>query len=117
MKDAMQVFLEAAKLPKHNLPASSRYYPIGTALMEGVRGENIIYLKRRFIPSPDYYFSLQKHWVKEGERLDNITAQYLGDPEQFWQFADANSAMRAEELTEEQGKSLRIPQSYGLPGF
>ena len=41
----------------------------------------------------------------QGDRLDNITAKYLGDPEQFWRMCDANGAMRPEELTETIGST------------
>jgi nucleoid-associated protein YgaU len=52
---------------------------------------------------------LAEHMVTEGERLDQITARYLGDPEQFWRVADANNAMRPDDLTAEVGRTLRIP--------
>jgi hypothetical protein len=58
---------------------------------------------------------VQEHSVAEGERLDNITAQYLGDPEQFWRLCDANDAMRPEELTETVGRRLRITLPEGIP--
>ena len=114
MTDPFQSLLLAANLPKHNLPLTSRYYYTETALMDGPDSEPIIYLRRRFVPPPGLYFSQQAHKVIQGERLDNITAQYLGDPEQFWQLADANLAMRPEELTEESGRLLKIPQGTGL---
>ena len=44
-----------------------------------------------------------------GDRLDNITANYLGDPEQFWLLCDANNAMHPDELTAQIGQKLRIP--------
>jgi hypothetical protein len=59
---------------------------------------------------------LQLHTVTEGERLDNITARYLGDPEQFWRVCDANNAMRPEELTETIGRKLRITLPEGITG-
>ena len=37
----------------------------------------------------------------QGDRLDNIAARYLGDPEQFWRICDANGAMRPDELTDD----------------
>jgi hypothetical protein len=114
MTDPFQSLLFAANLPKHNLPLTSRYYHTETALMDGPDGEPIIYLRRRLVPPPEWYLSQQAHLVTQGERLDNITAQYLGDPEQFWQVADANLAMHPEELTEESGRLLRIPQGAGL---
>ena len=50
------------------------------------------------------------------ERLDNITAKYMDDPEAFWRIADANAAMRPEELTETIGRRLRITLPEGIPG-
>ena len=52
--------------------------------------------------------------MTEGERLDNITAHFLGDPEQFWRVCDGNGAIRPEELTETIGRKLRIklPRGY-----
>jgi hypothetical protein len=58
---------------------------------------------------------LQEHVVTQGERLDNITALYLGDPEQFWRLCDANAAMQPEEL-EEISRRLRITLPEGVPG-
>jgi hypothetical protein len=51
---------------------------------------------------------IAEHTVTQGERLDNITARYLSDPEQFWRVCDDNNAMRPDELTEEIGRRLRI---------
>jgi hypothetical protein len=46
--------------------------------------------------------------VTQGERLDNITARYLGDPLQFWRLCDANGALDPEELTDETGRTIAI---------
>jgi hypothetical protein len=100
-----------------NFPATSRYYSIETATLKTPDGRTVIYLRRRFLPSPDRFALLQEHTVKQGERLDNITAHYLGDPEQFWQLCDANRAMRPDELTETIGRRLRITLPEGIPGM
>jgi len=60
---------------------------------------------------------LQEHTVIEGERLDNITAQHLGDPEQFWRVCDANNAIRPTELTDSPGRRIRITLPEGIQGF
>ena len=52
----------------------------------------------------------------QGDRLDNITAKYLGDPEQFWRMCDANGAIRPDELTETIGNTIRITLPQGIPG-
>ncbi|RPI88962.1 MAG: LysM domain-containing protein, partial [Planctomycetaceae bacterium] len=48
------------------------------------------------------------HLVTEGDRLDNITARYLGDPTQFWRVCDANLVLLPDELSDEPGESIRI---------
>jgi hypothetical protein len=89
-------------------PVTSRYHSIETAKWTTADGREIAYLRRRFVP-PATTAVLAEHAVAEGERLDNITAQYLGDPEQFWRLCDANLAMHPRELTAEIGRRLRIP--------
>ena len=75
-------------------PPNSRYSGIATATLEKPNGDQVIYLKRRFVPSPVLFALLQEHMVTEGERLDHIAAHYLGDAELFWRLCDANSALR-----------------------
>ena len=55
--------------------------------------------------------------MTEGERLDNLAAQYIGDSELFWRICDANRAMRPAELTETLGRLLRITLPEGIPGM
>ena len=102
--------------PNLNFPMTSRYYMTETSVLETPDGRQITYLCRRFLPSPDRFSLLQEHKVVQGERLDHITAQYLGDPEQFWRVADPNLAMHPDELTEETGRVLRITLPEGIPG-
>ncbi|HEY9735412.1 MAG TPA: LysM domain-containing protein [Trichocoleus sp.] len=73
-------------------PRTSRYAQNETAQLTTTDGRQIVYLRRRFLPKtvPP---TQAEHTVVEGDRLDNITAQYLGDPEQFWRICDANRAM------------------------
>jgi hypothetical protein len=100
----------------YNFPPTSRYYGIETATLEMPDGRVVVYLRRRFVPSPDRFALLQEHTVTQGERLDNITAHYLGDPEQFWRVADANRAMDPNDLTRVIGRRLRITLPEGIPG-
>jgi hypothetical protein len=97
-------------------PPTSRYYGIETATLESVNGDKTVYLKRRFVPAPERFSLLLVHGVRQAERLDNIAAQYLGDPEQFWRLCDANRALRPDELTERPGSTLRITLPEGIPG-
>lgn len=100
----------------YNFPPTSRYYGIETATLKSADGQIEVYLRRRFLPSPERFALLLEHTVADGERLDNIAAKYMDDPEAFWRIADANSAMRPEELTETIGRSLRITLPEGIPG-
>lgn len=97
-------------------PANSRYHGIDTATLRTPDGRTVVYLRRRFIPPPERFALIQEHTVTEGDRLDNIAAQYLGDPEQFWRICDANAALRPDELVEIVGRLIRITQPEGIPG-
>ncbi|HEX5724714.1 MAG TPA: hypothetical protein VFX98_04565, partial [Longimicrobiaceae bacterium] len=78
-------------------------------------GRIVAYLRRRFVPPPERFALLHEHRVQQGERLDVLTARYLGDPEQFWRLCDANAALRPAEL-EEEGRTVRITLPAGVPG-
>ena len=113
--DPLQAVFEINR--KANLfPPNSRYHAIDTATLETVDGRPVTYLRRRFVPPPSLFALLQEHSVTDGDRLDNLAAQYLGDAEQFWRLCDANAAMRPNELTEDPGRILRITLPEGLPG-
>jgi hypothetical protein len=96
-------------------PITSRYYNVKTAKLVDEQGREIVYLRRRFIAPPERFALLTEHVVTEGERLDNITFKYLGDPEQFWRICDSNGAVRPDELTETIGRRLRITLPEGIP--
>lgn len=98
------------------LPPTSRYFAVGTATRVTRDGEEILYLRRRFAPHPEQLAPLGEHVVALGDRLDNVAAEHLADPEQFWRIADANRALRPEELVEHVGRRLRITLPDGVPG-
>jgi hypothetical protein len=95
---------------------TSRYNSVETTQLVTPDGKTIVYLRRRRIAQPEAFFTLQEHQVIEGERLDNITSQFLGDPEQFWRLCDANNAMEPNELTDTAGRIIRITLPEGIPG-
>lgn len=90
-------------------PPSSRYHNIETAKLVTADGREVVYLRRRLLPDLRTIVVLTEHTIAEGDRLDNVTAQYLGDPEQFWRLGDANQEMRPDDLTTEVGRRVRIP--------
>lgn len=94
----------------------SRYAGTGTATLELAGGGAVVYLQRRFVPAPERFALLQWHTVRDGERIDQVAAQYLGDPEQFWRVCDANRAMLPAWLLAMPGGRLRITLPEGMPG-
>jgi lipopolysaccharide/colanic/teichoic acid biosynthesis glycosyltransferase len=114
--DPVQAMLAQTALQRTLFAPTSRYYGLDTASLTAGDGRPIIYIVRRFVPSADKFQLLQFHTVTQDERLDNVTARYLGDPELFWRLADANSAMRPEELVEKVGRKLRITLPQGITG-
>jgi hypothetical protein len=80
--------------------------PDGTGRLREVR-----YLRRRFPPPPSTLSTLAEHPITQGDRLDLVTARYLGDPTQFWRVCDANLVIHPDELVARDriGEQLRIP--------
>lgn len=90
---------------------TSRYFNLETKTINVPDSEDgtreIRYVRRRTIPSAESLTTLVEHTVAQGERLDQTTARYLGDPTQFWRVCDANNVLQPEEL-EETGRVIKI---------
>lgn len=112
----IQALLAQTSLQRNLFNSTSRYYGVDTETLTAADGTTIIYLKRRFLPAMDSFQLLQLHSVVQGERLDNIAASLLGDPELFWRIADANGAMRPEDLVSVVGRRLKITLPQGISG-
>jgi hypothetical protein len=110
----LQALLQGGEPSANTFPPNSRYHGIATATMAAPDGRTIVYLLRRFVPAPERFALLQEHTVTQGDRLDNLAAQYFGDPEQFWRLCDANAALRPQELTEIIGRWIRITLPEGM---
>jgi hypothetical protein len=116
MIDPLQALLQPIPLRQTLFPPNSRYHGIDIATLPLPDGRPVAYLRRRIVPPPERFALLQEHTVVAGDRLDNLSGHYLGDPEQFWRLADANRALRPEALTETPGRRLRITLPEGIPG-
>jgi hypothetical protein len=112
---ALQTLLAGAGLKASVFPPNSRYAGLDVATFQRPDGTSLVYVRRRFIAPPERFALLQEHVVVEGERLDNLAALYVGDPEQFWRLCDANAVLIPEEL-EAPGRVLRITLPDGMPG-
>ncbi len=101
----------AAQTPR--FAPNSRYNGVPTLTFVLPDGRSVAYLARRFIPEP----LATREWpVVQGDRLDLIAARLLGDPEQWWKQADANVTLKADELTDEPGRRLRVVAPDGFVG-
>lgn len=91
---------------------NSRYFNVETVKMTATGSDGqprvVAYKRRRFIAPSAGTVTLVEHTVTRGDRLDLITARYLGDPTQFWRVCDANDVLSPEELTREVGIRIRI---------
>src|SRR5258707_15230099 len=90
---------------------ASRYYKTeqGTLMLRADDGQlrEVRFVRRRFIPAAEGAVTLAEYTVAQGDRLDNLTARFFGDPTQFWQLCDANGVLLPEEL-EAAGRVIRI---------
>ncbi len=116
MSDPLQSLLGMGAVKTNPFPPNSRYRDIQTATLETTDGRITIYLRRRWVPPPERFTLLQEYTVMQGDRLDNLAARLIGDPELFWQLCDSNGAMKPDELTETPGRKLRITLPEGIPG-
>ena len=113
-RDPLAALLAAQGPASRAFPPTSRYHALGTRTLATGAG-TAVYLERRFVPPPERFADHAVHVVVQGERLDHVAARRLGDPEQFWQLADANRALQPEELTAEVGRRLRVTLPAGIP--
>ena len=116
MIDPIQAFMQANSLVAPLFPPESRYHGLAAVQVTQPDGTVIAYLKRRFVLPPENFSVVQQHTVVQGDRVDNLAAQYLGDPELYWRLCDANRAVRPDELTETPGTTLVITLPEGVPG-
>ena len=84
----------------------SRYATIADAIYRRADGTLVKYKVLRITPDSR---SIQNHLVAQGDRLDLVSFQHYGDPEQFWRICDGSDALRPDDLTDEIGARIRIP--------
>ena len=113
---ALEALLGGAAAGQQAFPPNSRYHGVATGVHVRPDGRTVAYLLRRRVPPPEAFADVGAHVVVQGERLDHLAARYYGDPELFWRLADANGALRPEELVETPGRRLRITLPEGIPG-
>jgi len=113
MNDPIEHLRQAGMLNNSPFSPTSRYHETPLARLERDGADPVPYVRRRFIPQPEDFVEVGRHAVREGDRIDLLAAEHLGDPELYWQIADANGAMDPASLTVEPGRrfSITIPAS------
>ena len=114
--NSLMAMLAPLGLAAHAYAQNSRYYGVATKKATTADGRVVSCLARRVLPPPAAFATLQLVTLRDGDRLDRLAAQYLGDPLLFWRLCDANGVLRPGELTETAGTSLRITLPAGIPG-
>lgn len=96
----------------------SRYYGLETTILERPGRQPVVHVRRRLLPRDPPVSVLAEHVVRQGDRIDNVTARYLADPEQYWRICDANGADRPPDLTAEDrlGAVVVVPVPEGGVG-
>jgi hypothetical protein len=119
MNYPLKTLINLGVIPPVTFPTDSRYYGSKTLQYIAPGGQAVTYLARRFVPQPGApnYSTVAKHTIKQGDRLDLLAANYLGDPLMFWLLCDANGAVRPDDLVDTIGKILNITTPQGVPGM
>ena len=87
--------------------ANSRYAKVATVETVTSTGEQVVALKLRKLTPVEG----EPQMVQAGDRLDLFAQARVGDDTQFWQVADANTALDGRTLVETVGDTLNVPRS------
>jgi hypothetical protein len=113
---SLSVLLAPLGIVAQAYPPNSRYYGVATTTTTMASGETVTCLVRRVVPRPSSFATLQMVTIRDGDRIDRLAAQYLGDPLLYWRICDANGVLRPDELTETPGLTINITMPAGIPG-
>ena len=121
MPDPVLEMLAAGVVPSATLAATSRYKDVGVSTWQptappGEESLPVPFLRRRLCPGEDRFSVLYVVRVVEGDRRDRLGQQHLGDPELWWQLADADGVIDPDDLTRTIGRSLRVTLPVDVPG-
>jgi hypothetical protein len=112
--DPVQALIDAGAIPSDPFAPNSRYQGVPLGHHQRDPGDlGVPYLLRRFPPRPADTPTAFQHIVQSGERPDLLAAAVFGDPELYWQIADANTVTDPFELTDTLGARIRIPAPRG----
>ena len=84
----------------------SRYFGQNTIDAVAKDGRTVRAITLRKLPM----IKSQSTVVKDDDRLDIIAQRNYEDPTLFWHVADANTELKANDLVEESGREIEIPE-------
>ena len=116
MIDPFSLIPEPRDLPLELFGETSRYRGIALLGYVDADGRDVVYVGRRWVPAPELFADVGRYQVRDGDRIDNVAAELLGDPQLYWRIADANAALAPSELLERIGRWLRITMPAGVAG-
>ncbi len=82
----------------------SRYIKEETYSVQDKRGRTVQVVT---VPGAAQQTILGYHVLKQGQRLDHLSAKYLKNSDGYWQICDVNDVMQAEMLSET--REIAIP--------
>jgi len=115
MTDMLTALLAAGALPQTSYGPDSRYYGQPVLVYTAPDGTAVRYVQRRFIPAVARFPIATTYAVQQGDRIDVLSARFLGDTLVYWRIADANLAVRPDDPLV-LGKSINIPLAAGALG-
>ena len=116
MNDLSRLVPSPFDAPLEPFPEGSRYRGLPLLIHRDAQGREIVYVARRWVPQPELFAEVGRYQVEAGDRIDNVSAAQLGDPQLHWRLADANRALSPAELTARVGRWLRLTLPPGFPG-
>ena len=112
----LQQLLNSGAVRPQAFGPQSRYYGVPILSRTTPAGEEVQYAGRRFIPPPESFALLQRHRVRQGDRIDVVAGTVLGDPLAYWQICDANLALDPADVVAVPGAFIIITLPAGVPG-
>ena len=88
---------------------NSRYYSLIIRERTNADGVTEAFVARRIIPAMARYRALDRHRTDGDERIENLSADYLGDPELYWRICDANGDEDPGMATQPISRLITIP--------
>ena len=85
---------------------TSRYFQQKQVSIVTKKGQTVKVVSLRRLPKIEGKATA----IEENERLDIIAQRQYQKPTQFWHVADANTELKANELVQEVGRIIQIPQ-------